>query len=257
LQRKKSEDCPRVVKYRFDESYTPRPLTTKESFKETFRGSADTHTVSYDVAVTIPTVIVVGKPYPIRVKLVIPATEMVIPDFSVNHVRAHLKASNYIRVDGSLFGDHIKEFEDKIPLIESKPGLGVELPPNEDKIVNGVFPTRIYAPHSFSTICINRSYGLTLHVGIKCLDEQKEVSFRWPIGKITLLPSRMEDGVEEAAEMIKSGAFGISKNPPAFAEAVAGPSDAPPPALSEDIAPPTYKESGGNGTQGSNLFGDS
>jgi len=89
---------------------------------------------------------------------------------------------------------------------------------------------------------------------IKSLDETHDLSFRW--NRITLLPARMDDGVEEAAKMISSGKFGISDSPPQFEE-FGSPSDLQPP-VAEDVTPPTYKESKPKiESQGSKLFGAS
>lgn len=179
-----------------------------------------------------PTVVVVGKPYPLLVTLQYDSEEKVIPDFHIDHIEAHFKAYTQVRVDG-IMNTHINDAETTIPLMTTKEGLGLSLPVNEQITVRSVFPPRDYAPPTFSTLSMLRTYRLTVHLKIRCLDDLYKVSCKWPA--VLLLPSKMEEGVEEAGEMIRSGQFAVASAVPETITPEV-------PDIAEDVPPPTYKE---------------
>lgn len=161
--------------------------------------------------------------------------EEIIPEFNIYQVEAHFKAFTEVRVDGT-FGDRQGGTETTIPLVTTKEGLKIALPIDETVTVTGVFPPGDYAPPTFSTISIWRSYRLTVHLRIQCLDDLYKVSCKWP--QVLLLPAKMGNGVEEAAELIRSGHFQVPDAVPDYGEVIA--SDVP--GIAADVAPPTYKE---------------
>lgn len=222
-------------KYRFD-AVGPRSLTTKESFSDKFHSHTETKIINFNVLISAPTQIVVGKPYPILVTLQSKTEEEIIPEFKLQSMEVHLKAYTQVRVDGT-FGDHIDDTESQVPLLTSTAGLDVKLPVNEAIPVTGAFPSRIYAPPTFSTISMLRDYRLSIHVKVRCLDDTYKSSCRWHT--VTLLPAKMEDGVEEAAEMIRSGNLQISDDSAPAAEQALF---TDPPRINEDAPPPTYNE---------------
>jgi len=137
LVRRKQDEDSREQLYRFDDNFMPRALTTKESFKDKFSSHSETQRIRFVVFVTAPTVLVCGRPEPISVRIETPPTEMVIPDFEVFGIRAHLKAFNHIRVDGT-FGDRTHLWEEKLALLDRNDlGFGLEI--NTEKPIQGVF----------------------------------------------------------------------------------------------------------------------
>lgn len=214
-------------KFRLD-AIGPRSLTTKESFSDKFHSQTDTKNIRFRVIISAPTVVVIGNSYPLLVTLKSDWQEKVLPDFKLHHIEAHFTASTQIRVGGS-FGDHVSETENKIPLLSTKEGLDIALPINSPVTVSGVFPPTNYTPPTFSTVSMWRSYRLSIHLKVRCLDENYKVTCKWL--NVMLLPMKMEAGVEETASMITSGQFSASELTPSYGGS--SQMDAPPPTYNE------------------------
>lgn len=254
----RDSDGVKALKFRRMEDGAPRAVTTRESVKDVFmfreREKSETRVLEVVGYMTAPTVVVCGKPYVVSIVLRSKGAEGVVPGFTLHKIRAVLKGTTAVRVDG-LFSDHTSDWEEKYTLVDTQAGLNIPLELNREKEVKGVYGARIVAPPNFQTVSVSRAYRVTIHVQVKCLDEIHDMTFGW--GNVLLLPARMEEGIEEAAAMVANGEILVmgdvdeSSAPPAF-EDVAG-SMAPPP-MSEDVPPPSYLDSGG---QGRKLLGSS
>jgi hypothetical protein len=232
---KKQIESQHEQKFRFD-AVGPRSLTTKESFKDHFHSNPDTKIIKFRVEISAPTVVVIGKTYPIMVTLKSTTTEEIVPEIKLDSIEAHFKAFTQIRTSGT-FGDYVRDYETAVPLITSKGGLNIKLLTNEAVPVTGVFANRIYAPPNFSTVSMCTTYRLSVHLKLRCLDDIYKSSCKWPT--VMLLPAKMEEGIEEAAELIASGNFGIQDDA-ALATGEEVPTYAPD--ITEDVPPPTYNE---------------
>lgn len=191
-------------RYRLTDEGIPRPLTSGETFKETFHHHAINHSVRCSFSAVVPTAIVIGRPYPIEVTLLSTDAETghSIPGFQFTSYYLILKSTTVIWVPGFLV-DANNTLEEEITL--SRGSANCPLPINKPVEINGMFPSNPpYLPPSFRSCAVQRTYGLELKATVSCLGEDTTFKVHWPL--VTLYPATMEDGIEDAIRSIESGA---------------------------------------------------
>jgi hypothetical protein len=203
---KKANECTASTyhrHYRLTDEGACRPLTTRESLKETFKHNAATSTVNFTFNAVAPTAIVIGRPYTVELILSSPdeATGNIMPVFELKGWALILKSRTDIRAPG-LFSDHQELLEDHNEI--SHGTLNVSISPNKSLRIAGMFPeNKIYAPPTFDAWAMKRNYGLELKIDVECLGETTSFKVKWP--NVMLYPAKMESGIEEAIEAIENG----------------------------------------------------
>jgi hypothetical protein len=197
------------VHYRLTKEGVPRPLTKTEAFKEGFRHKAETKTVNYSLEAKAPPQIVIGKPYQVEITLKSKDAETlgVTPEFKIKSYELLLKKQTDIRVPGA-FVDHYNSLDGHVPLSSSS-RLNVVLPVNEATKFKWMFSTRgPFPPPTFTSLAIRRTYGLELKAVVECFGEEEKFKIQW--ANVKVLPSRMEDGVEEAIRGLEMGTASLN-----------------------------------------------
>lgn len=197
------------VHYRLTDQGTCRLLSTSESFKARLRPDTSISTVNFNLQALAPTQIVIGRPYTIEITLLSPEgrTGNILPEFSLVSASLILKTYTAVRV-ASLFSDYHDEEDGHVPIPHFTLPLPLSLPVNKSVQLDGMFPAKNnYATPSFECWAIKRRYGLELEAGVKCLGELRRFKIKWQ--SVTLLPARMEEGVEEAIREIENGSVGM------------------------------------------------
>jgi hypothetical protein len=192
--------------YRLTQEGVPRPLTKSEAFKESFRTKSkpETKTVNFTLAAIAPTQIVIGKPYQLEIMVTSPNAEElgIVPEFRLKSYELNLKEKTDLRVPG-VFMDHQTCLESHLPLTSSSK-IDTVLPVNEMTKFNAMFPTHgAFPPPNFTSFAIRRRYVLELKAEVECFGERERYKIQW--ASVTLHPSRMEPGVEEAMRSIEAG----------------------------------------------------
>lgn len=207
--------------FRLTNEGIPRPLTTREAIKEAFRHQTGTYTVNFSLSVLAPTAIVIGKPYEIEVTLVSNDVETgnSMPSFLMKDYSLFLKSRTEVRAPGAAY-DLDCFLEGLISL--SGGNLDLPLAINVPMKVNGMFPVnQSYAPPSFTSWAIRRTYALELRSMIFCLGEGFKCNVHCP--NVTLYSARIADEVEEATRSIEVRAANLSlvnqEGLPAYGEA--------------------------------------
>jgi len=239
-------------RYRYNEDYTPRPLTKREALADTFRGRSETQQVDFNFAVSAPTNIIIGRSYPISVQLLTAPTEMVIPDFHLTEIEVRVNSITEARTPGT-FGDHERTFGDTFTL-SARGRMSRVLEASEWVEVRDIFPEgegkwKHIVP-SFTSMAIQRWYSMEIRLKVNCLGKDFKITNLWP--RVTFLPARMEDGVEEAFQMIANGGTSVvapdgevvpDYEPELAESSEAGASGGLVPLNHEPAPPPSYKES--------------
>jgi len=239
-------------RYRYSEDYTPRTLTKREILSDTFHGKNETQQVEFDVEISAPTTVVVGKSCPISVRVITAPTEMVVPDFKLIQIEVKITYYTHVRVSGT-FGDHSRTLKDTSTLC-LRAGMSRILEAGE-WAKQDVFPegeTR-WSPNvpSFTSMAIERQYEMSIRLKVMCLEKEFRIVRSWP--RITFLPMRMEEGVEEAAQMIENNELSTvaldGEVVPDYEAEASGSGELEvsrleaPAYLGEAAPPPSYKES--------------
>ncbi|KIM96965.1 hypothetical protein OIDMADRAFT_183026 [Oidiodendron maius Zn] len=191
-------------RYRLTDEGIPRPLTSNETFKEKFHRHAVNHTISFSLSASVPTAIVIGRPYAVEITLLSTDVESghSAPEFQFSNYWLILKGRTIIRAPGILSATTSSLQED---ITLGHGSIKCRLPLNKPLVVNGMFPSNpSYIPPNFSSFAMQKSYGLELKGTVSCLGEDSEFKIHWP--RVTLYPARMEDGIEDAMKSIESGA---------------------------------------------------
>ena len=121
-----------------------------------------------------------------------------------------LKSYSDVRTPGILDLDHTHYMENYILI--SSGTRNIPMTVNKPESIDGMFPLhdKTYAPPSFTTSAMKRTYGLELRAIISWIGNESK--FKVNLRSVTLYPPRMADGVEEAIRAIEEGAGNVVLN---------------------------------------------
>lgn len=194
--------------FRLSNEGIPRSLTRRESMKEAFRHQAETSTIKFSLSVLAPTAIVIGNPYEIIVSLISDDTHLgnSMPGFQIKEYGLSLKSRTDVRAPGATW-DTECFLESLIPLSSGR--LDLPLAINVPTELDGLFPlNHYYAPPSFTSFAIRRTYALELKATISCMGEDFKCKVHCP--NVTLHSARLANHLEDATRSIEGRAANLS-----------------------------------------------
>lgn len=187
-------------KYRI-ENDTPRELTKRETLHDMMHGSRDSQMLFFRVQIEAPSVLVIGQPFPVLLKIEInqklSTPNAIIPPVILRQVRGALKTFTYVRVPG-IFSDHTGYADNDISIGGSNSlalPLLLDVPISLSDIWASSIPLGSRTPGgsivpSFSTYSTMREYWLKFHVTISVLDKLFEAKVKIP--KVMVLSPFLE-----------------------------------------------------------------
>lgn len=188
----------------------PRALRTREAMKNSIHHSDDVSTLKFTLRANAPTVIVPGNPHPIELTLQILSNQGhtdIMPEFRAKYIGLCLKPRTDLRASAT-FADSTATVKGEITLGSIR--ADTLLPFNTPKVLNGLLTPRrttMFAvpipPPSFKSVAVARQYSMQLMVIIHCLGEEHKFKISW--WNVTVHSARMEPGIEEAINVIRSG----------------------------------------------------